>query len=107
MKTLRRHKVAQAVQGRSVRSESRSGRPSTSWTDDNVTRVRDLLNKDRRMSVSWMSEQLNFPKTDVNRIVSEDLTMRKIFTKLETKVLSNAQKQQRVEVCNELLELCE
>uniref|UniRef100_T1HI66 HTH_48 domain-containing protein n=1 Tax=Rhodnius prolixus TaxID=13249 RepID=T1HI66_RHOPR len=58
-----------------VADEARSGRPSTSRTDDKVTRVRDLLNKDRRMSVRLMSEQLNLPKTDVHRIVSEDLAM--------------------------------
>ncbi|XP_029163429.1 protein GVQW3-like [Nylanderia fulva] len=80
-----------------VADEARSGRPSTSRTDDNVTRVRDLLNKDRRMSVRLMSEQLNLPKTDVHRIVSEDLAMRKICAKLVPKVLSDAQKQQRME----------
>ncbi|XP_046391486.1 protein GVQW3-like [Ischnura elegans] len=90
-----------------VADEARSGRPSTSRTDNNVTRVRDLLNKDCRMSVRLMAEQLNLPKTDVNGIVSEDLSMRKICAKLVPKVLSDAQKQQRVEVCNELLELCE
>ncbi|KAJ8956644.1 hypothetical protein NQ318_013998 [Aromia moschata] len=34
-----------------VNDENRAGRPSTSSSDDNVKRVRDLLNTDRRLSV--------------------------------------------------------
>ncbi|KAJ8962852.1 hypothetical protein NQ318_001252 [Aromia moschata] len=35
-----------------VNDENRAGRPSTSSSDDNVKRVRDLLNTDRRLSVT-------------------------------------------------------
>jgi len=34
----------------SVEDEPRSGRPCTSKTDDNVTKVRDLVRSDRRLS---------------------------------------------------------
>ena len=57
-----------------VADEARSGRKSTSRTDDNFTLVRDLLNKDRRMSVRLMSEQLNLPKTDVHQKRSSQKT---------------------------------
>lgn len=90
-----------------ITDEARAGRPSTSRTDDHVTRVRQLLNSDRRMSVRLMSELLTLPKTVVHEIVSEDLAMRKICAKLVPKVLTDAQKQHRVEVCRELKELCE
>lgn len=89
-----------------VADEARAGRPSTSRTDDNVTRVRQLLNSDRRMNVRLMSELLNLPKTIVHEIVSEDLAMRKICAKLVPRVLTDAQKQHRVEVCEELKQLC-
>ncbi|KAJ8950422.1 hypothetical protein NQ318_003698 [Aromia moschata] len=36
-----------------VNEENRAGRPSTSSSDDNVKRVRDLLNTDRRLSVGF------------------------------------------------------
>ena len=40
----------------------RSGRPTTSQTDENVTHVRDLLNSDRRMSVRLLADTVNIPK---------------------------------------------
>ncbi|XP_011858770.1 PREDICTED: putative uncharacterized protein FLJ37770 [Vollenhovia emeryi] len=46
-----------------VADEARQGRPSTSRNDDSVTRVRQLLNSDRRMSVRLMSDLLNIPKS--------------------------------------------
>ncbi|KAJ8944221.1 hypothetical protein NQ318_014583 [Aromia moschata] len=53
-----------------------------------------------------ISEQLNLPKTIVHEIVSEDLALRKICAKLVPKVLTDAQKEHRVEVWKELKELC-
>ncbi|KAJ8959348.1 hypothetical protein NQ318_022034 [Aromia moschata] len=61
-----------------VNDENRAGRPSTSSSDYNVKRVRDLLNPDRRLSVRLISETLDITKTIVNEIVSESLGMRKI-----------------------------
>ncbi|KAJ8945578.1 hypothetical protein NQ318_010435 [Aromia moschata] len=80
-----------------VNDEARSGRPSTSRTDEHVTQVREFLNTDRRMSVRMISEQLNFPKTIVHEIVSEDMAMQKICAKLVTEVVTDAQKEHRVE----------
>ena len=39
-----------------VDDDLRSGRPTTSQTDENVTRVSDLLNSDRRMSVRLLAD---------------------------------------------------
>ncbi|KAJ8934268.1 hypothetical protein NQ318_020919 [Aromia moschata] len=60
-----------------VNDENRAGRPSTSSSDGNVKRVRDLLNTDRRPSVRLISETLDITKTIVHEIVSESLGMRK------------------------------
>ncbi|KAJ8933794.1 hypothetical protein NQ318_001524 [Aromia moschata] len=60
-----------------INDENRAGRPSTSSSDDNVKRVRDLLNTDRRLSVRLISETLDITKTIVHEIVSESLGMRK------------------------------
>ncbi|KAJ8935206.1 hypothetical protein NQ318_002899 [Aromia moschata] len=54
-----------------VNDENRAGRPSTSSSDDNVKRVRDLLNTDRRRSVRLISETLDITNTIVHEIVSE------------------------------------
>ncbi|KAJ8944208.1 hypothetical protein NQ318_014570 [Aromia moschata] len=72
-----------------VNDENRAGRPSISSSDDNVKRVRDLLNTDRRLSVRLISETLDITKTIVHEIVSESLGMRKeakILLKLDNQV---------------------
>ncbi|KAJ8942515.1 hypothetical protein NQ318_007244 [Aromia moschata] len=69
-----------------VNDKNRAGRPSTSSSDDNVKRVRDLLNTDRRLSVRLISETLYITKTIVHEIVSESLGMRKVCAKLVTKL---------------------
>ncbi|XP_054723716.1 protein GVQW3-like [Uloborus diversus] len=89
-----------------VTDEARSGRPSNSKTDNNVSCVRELLNSDRRMSVRLLSDSLNLPKTIVHEIVSEELGMRKICAKLVPKVLTDAQKTHRLEVSKEMKKMC-
>ncbi|KAJ8944641.1 hypothetical protein NQ318_004731, partial [Aromia moschata] len=78
-----------------VNDENRAGRPSTSSSDDNVKRVRDLLNTDRRLSGRLISETLDITKTIVHEIVSESLGMRKVCAKLVQKVLTDDQKARR------------
>ncbi|XP_039314693.1 protein GVQW3-like [Solenopsis invicta] len=90
-----------------VTDEPRIGRPSTSRIDENVTRVRDCLNFDRRLSLQLIAETLNITKTTVFRIVTDDLNMKKVCAKLVPKVLTDAQKNMRVLRCQELLEMCE
>ncbi|XP_053667320.1 protein GVQW3-like [Anopheles marshallii] len=64
-----------------VADEPRSGRPVTSRIYENVQRVRDFLNCDRRLSVCQVAKALNIPKSTVHRIISEDLSKRKVCTK--------------------------
>ncbi|KAJ8941309.1 hypothetical protein NQ318_017849 [Aromia moschata] len=78
-----------------VNDENPAERPSTSSSDDNVKRVRDLLNTDRRLSVRLISETLDITKTIVHEIVSESLGMRKVCAKLGPKVLTDDQKARR------------
>jgi hypothetical protein len=61
-----------------VEDERRAGRPSASRTEKNVARVKAVLDRDRRLSVRLAVEELGLQKTDVNRIITEDLHMRKI-----------------------------
>ncbi|KAJ8962268.1 hypothetical protein NQ318_018246 [Aromia moschata] len=108
MQIFRWHKAF--AEGREdVNDENRAGRSSTSSSDDNVKRVRDLLNTDRRrrLSVRLISETLDITKTIVHEIVSESLGMRKVCAKLVPKVLTDDQKARRVETCQELLDTCE
>ena len=62
----------------SVEDEQCAGRPSTSRIENSVARVKAVLDRDRHLSVQLMAEEVGLPKTDVHRIVMEDLHMRKI-----------------------------
>jgi len=48
----------------------------------NVARVKAVLDRDRRLSVQLTAEEVGLLKTDVHRIITEDLHMRKICAQL-------------------------
>jgi histone-lysine N-methyltransferase SETMAR len=62
----------------SSEDEQREGRPSTARTENSVTLVKAVLDRDRRLNVRLIAEEAGIPKTDVCRIITEDLHMRKI-----------------------------
>ena len=53
----------------SIKDEPRSGRPSTSKTDNNVEIVRALVRSDRRLTVRMIASELNLNHTTVHHIV--------------------------------------
>ena len=62
----------------SVEDEQRAGCPSTARTENSVARVKVALDRDRRLQVQLIAEEVGLPKTDVHRISTEDLHMRKM-----------------------------
>ena len=73
-------------------------------TENNVARVTAVLDRDRHLIVRLIAEEVRLPKTDVHRIITEDLHMRKICVKLVPKNLSDKLKDNRVLVSRELLD---
>ena len=59
----------------SVNSDSRSGRPSTTKTLDNIERVRLAIEDDRRLTDRELENDLGIPKTIVWEILSKILGM--------------------------------
>ena len=66
----------------SVEDEQCAGRPSTSRTENNVARVKAVLDRDQHLNVWLITEEVGLPKKDVHRIITEDLHMRKICARL-------------------------
>ena len=87
----------------SIEDEPRSGRPSSSRTDENVDRIRDLVRSDRRLTVRMIGEELNLTHTTVHQILTNELGMRKICAKMVPKNLSQDQKNIRKERCLDFL----
>ena len=69
--------------------EQCTGRPSTSRNENNVACVKAVLDRDRRLNVQLIAEDVGLPKTDVHRNITEDLHMRKMCAKLVPKNLSD------------------
>jgi transposase len=47
----------------SIDDNPRSGRPSTSKTDDNVAKVREIIRSNRRLTVREVAEEVSISKT--------------------------------------------
>ena len=87
-----------------VEDDSRSGRPSTSMTADNVERVKQMVRGDRWLAVRMIADELEINRDSVWKIITEDLDMRKICAKMVPKLLDDDQKERHVVVCQDILE---
>ena len=62
----------------SVDSDSRSGRPSTTKTLNNIERVRLAIEGDCRLAVRELENDLGIPKTTVSKILNKILGMTRV-----------------------------
>jgi len=70
------------LEGRkSIKDEPRSGRPSTSKTDNNVEIVGALVRSDRLLTVRMIASELNLNHTTVHEILTQELAMKKLCAK--------------------------
>ena len=87
-----------------VEDDHRSGRPTTSKTDENVERVRQKVRSDRRLAFRMIADELGTNSERVWRIIMEDLGMKKICAKMVLRLLNEGQKKQHVQVYQDILE---
>lgn len=88
----------------SVKSESRSGRPSTSRNENVIEQVRTLVTEDRRLTVRELVEEIGISIGSVHSILTEDLKMRRVSAKFVPKLLTTEQKQLRLEIAQDMLD---
>ena len=84
-----------------IKDDPRSGRPSTSRTEANVERVRQMVPSDRQLTVRLIANELGMNRNSVWKIITEDLGMRKVCAKMVPKLLNDDQKDRRMQVCQE------
>ena len=65
-----------------MKDDHRSCRPSASMTDDNIGIVTQTLGSDRRLTILMIASQLDVRKDGVWEIITEDLGLQKIFSKM-------------------------
>jgi len=88
----------------SIKDEPRSGRPSTSKTDNNVEKVRARVRSDRRITARMVASELNLNHTTIHQILTQELAMRKLCAKIVPKNLTIEQKDIRKDARLHLLE---
>ena len=87
-----------------VEDDSRSGRPSTSRTANNVERVKQMVCGDCWLTVRMIANEPELNCDSMWKIITEDLGMQKICAKMVPKLLDDDQKERRMEVCQDILE---
>lgn len=87
----------------SCEDDPRSGHPSTSTDDSHVARLNVLVRSDRRLTIREMAEEFNISFGSCQQILTEKLQMRRVAAKFVPRLLTEEQKQHRVQVCQELL----
>ena len=58
----------------------RTGRPSTTITDENIEAVERIVMRDRQVSVRRVAYELGIPKISVHEILNDKLGMMKVCT---------------------------
>lgn len=78
-------------------AEERSGRPSTSKTTDMIEQVREMLARERQLTLRLTAEELSIGKEIVRTIVCENLWKRKIRSRFVPHRLTEEQKEKRMQ----------
>lgn len=86
-----------------VEDDERSGRPSTSTTDENVEKVRAMVMNDRRITIREVADDVGISIGSCHDIFANILGMKRVAAKFVPKLLNFEQKQQRMEVAQESL----
>ena len=96
--------LAEFKRGRnSVEDEHCSGCPKDAASTANVQIVNDMLKENRCLTIRHIVETTDIHDITVCRIVSDDFGMKKVSACWVPRMLTDEQKQNRVDVCTDLL----
>jgi len=86
-----------------VNDEPRSGRPSTSKNDENVQEVKEIVLKNRRITIREIADDLNISFGSCQSILTDVLGMTRVSAKFVSKLLNFDQKQRRMNIAQDML----
>ena len=87
----------------SLEDVPRTGRPQTATTTDNRELVRSLVLEDRRITYNMIQSTLGISSWAVSKILHEELGLHKLSSRWIPHLLSEYQKQARVDWCKSML----
>lgn len=83
--------------------DTRSGRPVTATTPENIEQVRLIINDDSRVTIKEIQEQTGLTYGTTQRIIKDHLQLTKITARYVPKELTDFQRNERVRICRENL----
>lgn len=86
-----------------VGDEERRGRPMTSINDQNIEQVKDLVLKNRRLTIRDLAEAVNISIGSVQAILSDSLQLKRVKSRLVPKTLNFFEKENRMNICKLML----
>nr|XP_037270497.1 protein GVQW3-like [Rhipicephalus microplus] len=87
-----------------VKSESRSGRPSTCRNDQVNSKVNSAVMQECHVTIQEVAEEVGISTFSALCIMTKDMAMKRVAAKFMPKLLSVEQKQLRVEVSQDMLD---
>ena len=90
-----------------VDDNPRSGRPTTSKTDDCVVRVQEMIRANRRLTIRELSVEVGVSYGTCQAVLTQDLYMRRVAAKFVPRILTAEQKEWRLSVTTNVLQEAE
>lgn len=90
-----------------LKDSPRCGRPVCAATSGNVERVLELIKENPKYSTRKLGEMLGIGKSSVQKILRDDLDMQRMNCRWTPKTLTQAQKDERVRCCRDVLSVWE
>lgn len=98
--------VAEFKRGRSsCKDDPRSGRPSTSITEENVKKVEKLVLDDRRITIKYLAKILKISFGSIQSILTDSLGFKKVSARWVPRMLTEENKNRRLEISKRNLEM--
>ena len=89
---------------RSFEDNPRLGRPSTFHTEETMERVREIFRADQHLTIREVAEEVRIAFGMCQKILTEDLQMRRMAAKFVPCLLMAEQKNDRLSICTDLHE---
>jgi len=91
--------IAEFKRGRGgTADEPRSVHPNDASTTENIHAVQELLNNDRRLTITHTAETTGISSSTAHQIINEHLCMKKISARWVLRMLTAEQKKCRVDI---------
>jgi transposase len=76
----------------SIDDEERPGRPSTSCTDENISKVNEMIRSNRRITIREIADHLNISFGSLQQILTNVWNMKRVSAKFVPRILTPEQR---------------